>query len=383
MGEESIGCRKIPIHPNEEDKKLLKNWLGVARWTYNKCVEMDRMYNEPGIKNFIYSYERVGLLRYDVIQNQETWVKVVPNAVRDYVVRRFLANKKAALTNLRRKNINHFKMQFQSKKRLKSETIKIPHREWTRAYATKNSVIFDVLTRLNPSSNVFEMKSDFEIQHTWTGKWYLITPIKIPSQEIDENQVNSVVAIDPGVRTFATCYTPDGYSIEIAPGDRFRLFRLCIYADRIQSLLSTCGGRLKYKCRLAYRRLYARIHNLVDDLHRRIIGWLCRSFKVIIVPPYETSSMVKRAGRRLRNKTTRQMLTWSFYRFKERLKTTAQLFGTKILSVDESYTSQTCGVCGKLTKTSKKWYTCKSCLYESDRDINGARNILIRTLSQL
>lgn len=48
------------------------------------------------------------------------------------------------------------------------------------------------------------------------------------------------------------------------------------------------------------------------------------------------------------------------------------------------YTTQTCGKCGKLDKKieSSKVYKCKHCKKEIDRDINGARNILIRAITK-
>jgi putative transposase len=51
--------------------------------------------------------------------------------------------------------------------------------------------------------------------------------------------------------------------------------------------------------------------------------------------------------------------------------------------VDESYTSKTCGKCGTLNENlkSKKVFKCNECDLLIDRDINGARNILIRTFT--
>jgi hypothetical protein len=52
--------------------------------------------------------------------------------------------------------------------------------------------------------------------------------------------------------------------------------------------------------------------------------------------------------------------------------------------MNESYTSRTCSVCGYLnSKCSKKEFNCKSCNFNIDRDINGSRNIMIKTLMLL
>jgi len=56
----------------------------------------------------------------------------------------------------------------------------------------------------------------------------------------------------------------------------------------------------------------------------------------------------------------------------------------KIRIVSEEYTTQTCGKCGILNKKvgSKKIFKCNECKYTIGRDINGARNILIKYLTE-
>jgi putative transposase len=51
----------------------------------------------------------------------------------------------------------------------------------------------------------------------------------------------------------------------------------------------------------------------------------------------------------------------------------------------EDYTTQTCGKCGNLDKEigSKKVYECKICKYKEDRDLNGARNVLLRYIEKI
>lgn len=55
---------------------------------------------------------------------------------------------------------------------------------------------------------------------------------------------------------------------------------------------------------------------------------------------------------------------------------------TDIDIVDESYTSKTCGSCGMLhhSLAANKIFRCKNCKVIMDRDVNGARNILIKSL---
>ena len=78
----------------------------------------------------------------------------------------------------------------------------------------------------------------------------------------------------------------------------------------------------------------------------------------------------------------RKMMTWSHYAFKRRLLDHAQHFGCKVFIVNESVTSKTCGECGAMTESlgSSKMFHCALCNVTMDRDVNAARNILMRNL---
>ena len=130
----------------------------------------------------------------------------------------------------------------------------------------------------------------------------------------------------------------------------------------------------------AEHRLRAKIRNLVKDVHFKTASWLCQSFQDIIIPPFETSQMVKRAKRCIGNKTVRSMLTWSHYGFRQRLMSKAEELGCKIHVLGEHYTTKTCTNCGFYNPKirGEKVLTCPCCNVKVDRDVSGARNILMK-----
>ena len=78
------------------------------------------------------------------------------------------------------------------------------------------------------------------------------------------------------------------------------------------------------------------------------------------------------------------MLTWSHYRFRQRfLHKIREYPSCQLIIVDEHYTSKTCGNCGKIywKLGSNKTFNCPSCKVVMDRDIQAARNILLRFLT--
>ena len=73
---------------------------------------------------------------------------------------------------------------------------------------------------------------------------------------------------------------------------------------------------------------------------------------------------------------------FSFHSFKEKLLFSGKRYGKRVIIVDESFTSQTCGQCGERNKMGGlEVYKCSSCFFEVDRDVNGSRNILMKNLS--
>ena len=136
--------------------------------------------------------------------------------------------------------------------------------------------------------------------------------------------------------------------------------------------------------RKAAARIRRKIRNLIDDLHKRLAKWLCECYEVVLLPSFETSQMLRKGQRRIGSKTARSMATWSHYRFKQRLLAKAREYPwCKVLIVDEAYTSKTCGMCGHIHQTLRgnKVFRCPHCSFEIDRDVNGARNILLRFLT--
>ncbi len=85
--------------------------------------------------------------------------------------------------------------------------------------------------------------------------------------------------------------------------------------------------------------------------------------------------------RRLNNDTTRRMLTWSHYLFKQRLLNKAREYPwVRVHIVNEAYTSKTCTRCGVIHERlgGRKTFRCQSCGTVLDRDYNGARNIYLK-----
>ena len=79
------------------------------------------------------------------------------------------------------------------------------------------------------------------------------------------------------------------------------------------------------------------------------------------------------------------MLSLGHFKFLEKLKFKCKEFQRNLIITSEEHTSKTCGNCGIVNYNlgSKHLFKCSSCEVKIDRDINGARNILIKYLTGL
>ena len=124
-----------------------------------------------------------------------------------------------------------------------------------------------------------------------------------------------------------------------------------------------------------------RITNLVDELHWQLARWLTSNYRIILLPTFETQDMTQRAGRRIRSKTARMMLSFRHYEFRQRLKWKAWQRGPLVLDVNEAYTSKTRSWDGTVnTKLGGAKAIRDDTGFGMDRDVNGARGIFLRAL---
>jgi putative transposase len=144
------------------------------------------------------------------------------------------------------------------------------------------------------------------------------------------------------------------------------------------------GRNAKRNRMRAIHRCWRKIKNIRHHMHYTLANTLLDDFQHILLPSFGTSKMVNREDRVIGKKTARDMLTWGHYEFQQRLLWKAKTRGRErsVHIVSEQHTTMTCGSCGLYDRNvgSKKTYECRKCGLVVDRDLNAARNILIRNM---
>lgn len=386
---ESTGyCRKIRIYPTEIQKKLFEKCFGATRYIHNKALGYIR--DNPGCSKSFFDIRKVLRIRdEDVVGTREEWLKEIPYDTRVLALKQLASNFKTNFTLLKRGHIRFFKMHFKKKKspyQMCFVNKKALDLSSLRIFKTRSKEEFKVRKKLKrwidenewTDENKKRVYGDLVLRRE-KDRYFLCLPLKRPSTP--RVQPFEKVALDPGVRTFQTFYSAEGVVGKI--GDELKVVLEAIgqQHDNLQSILATKKHkrRTRYNLRKRCFKLRTKLKNIVNDLHWKTAHYLCSTFKHILLPSFNVSRMTVRQGRNIHSKVVRSMLTLSHFAFKEKLQFKAKCLGATLQIVNEAYTTKTCGRCGKLKDMSGlKMYDCPACGVKLDRDINAARNILLK-----
>ena len=243
------------------------------------------------------------------------------------------------------------------------------------------------------------VRADMIITREYPGKYYLHIPYM--KSEIDLKPKLSAIAIDPGVRSFHNFYDSTGNSGKIATKVSVKLLNMEKNVDKLKSKLTQTKGSINgdnYKINKKRRQnmrkkcawLRTKIRNIMNDFHWKSASYYCKNYQTIIIPKMDTESLKKRIRKQhkfnpqVKGDNIRKLMTLAHNRCVDRIIFKAKQYGRKVIIHNEAYTSQTCGNCGLLNKElgANTIYSCKNCGKVSDRDTNGARNIMIRALEE-
>ena len=228
------------------------------------------------------------------------------------------------------------------------------------------------------------------------GEWYACCQDYICINHITSED-KSLVACDPGVRNFITTFSDSQAKVYGEDFSKNRLVPLALRARKLISerqLLFNAKKKFKNpedvpqviydqlrKVEKRLNKLRARKDHLVEDLHKRVAYDLLVENDIILLPTFNTSKMVKKGSRKIGRNTVAAMLDLNHYRFKLHLRWLAKKYGKVVIDVNEAYTSKTYN--GRVMNNLGGRSSFKVPLVDGrskviGRDLNGARNILIR-----
>ena len=440
-----IKSRKFRIYPNQEQKQLFSKCFGTSRYFYNKsvayinqcyeqrkaefeacghCVFIQRKQRktEEGTKN---EYEECPCLsqklegrwtcekhkdnalpwrlnvslpsiRPNVMTSDKDcpedlkWTQDVPYDTRQMAIKDTVKAYKTSVALMSSGHIKHFQLGFRTKKSPNAMF-------WVNPKAMNDLDIF--ASRLPKNKRRIRLRrrqrkqfqsllpkgvTDFTKIVRQSGAYYLVVSYT-QEKEAAEGPKKSVVSLDGGVRTFQSGYTLDGQCFQFGEKHKNNVKQLHKRIDQLTSARSKLSGKTKTKSNLQKRtrELHKKVKDVVSDLHVQSAVFLAKNFQTIILGRFDSGRILK--GNQLANSINRMLGTLSHYRFRIKLKELCEKHGSTLVVQEESYTTKTCGHCGKINNNvgRSETFECPHCKLTADRDFHAARNICIKGLMSI
>jgi putative transposase len=353
--------RKIYLSLSPQQKAQIKQWFGVARYAYNQTIELLR----DGVIKANWKAIKGGILN-----SLPDWCKDTPYQIKSIAIKdacKAVSNAKLKFKKTGAVN----RCSFKSRKDPK-QSCYIP-----KSAVSEKGIYYTILGEVKYTETLPTEFGDCRLVCAY-GDYYLTLPIQ--SLQLETENQGRIVALDPGIRTFLTYFSESSFGW-LGNKANIKIQKLCFKLDSLCSAISKTTKQLKRRLKKAANRIRAKIQNLVSELHKKSAKFLVDNFDVILLPTFETSQMARKAKRRIRSKSVRQMLTLSHYQFKQFIKHKAFEHNKVVLDVNEAYTSRTVSWTGEMVKIGgSKIIKSPSTGQTMDRDLNGARGIFLRAL---
>lgn len=156
----------------------------------------------------------------------------------------------------------------------------------------------------------------------------------------------------------------------------------------LQKLMSKCkkGSRQWKKYNHAKKYILSKSDKQLNDyIHKttkEFINWcLENKVKTIVIGNPEGVERNTKKHKKANRNNRQKLSNWSFGKIKQQLSYKTISYDIEIVDQEESYTTQTCPVCGRKNKTKSRNYKCR-CGYKAHRDIHSANNILSKYINK-
>jgi IS605 OrfB family transposase len=427
-----ITSKNIKLSFNKIQKQILLKWFESARLAYNATIYY---FKHNKLCSFFTARREVKKIfpKYINLFNEKYYVPclIIDNAIND-VCKAY----KSTIALLKNGEITHFKLKYKKYTKDKQSIVleKTTFNDTINCFYPTNfkkNIVDFKFKKVKNIINSFSNKSKEYYEKFWNSvieksKKHIDINLKSSSSILKENikcdsrlsynrlnntfilhtpkeqiiksikKKDNVCAIDPGNKTFLTIYDPEGKTIKICNRDtksknlKFDLMKNVFKRKEIHKYINSKFTnslindnkdeyiKSKSKIKKYYSRLTLRIQNIVKELHYKSANFLCKNYSTIILGKLNVQGITSKEGN-LKYNDKLFSYAISHDKFRTILKQKALKYGSKVHIVCEGNTSRTCGVCGCVKEIKyDRVYNCKVCKSVIDRDINGARNILIK-----
>lgn len=371
---------RVRLYPTEEQEILINKTIGCCRFIYNTTLENCKQSYER-TQHFPSKKERSA----NLVPLKETnqFLKEVDAHALQYSVRDF----DSALNTFFKNRSNFGFPQFKSKHRGK-QSYRTPYNGGKADVLDNKHIKLPKLGRVKTKRfdipEVYKI-FNFTIERTNTGKYYASICIETEVQQLprtgkqagfDLGLIDLLIGSD-GTRVerpkFA--YT---FKDKLAQEQR-KLSKMRTKLERVNANLDECKNYQKQKRKVA--KLHEHIANCAKDFNHKLSRKLVGEYDLLAFENLNFEGMKKNYRLAYAVSDVRWSQLLNFIKYK------CQWYEKEFRQVDRFYaSSKICSECGTYHKDivnslSVREWICPDCGAHHDRDINAAKNILIKALS--
>jgi putative transposase len=204
------------------------------------------------------------------------------------------------------------------------------------------------------------------------GHWYaLIVCETEPQTEHPPSAcTHPDLGIDVGLKSFLT--DSEGHMVE---NPRFyRTSQKTLRRKQRQLCRRKKGSHRRRKAARNVAKTHLRIHRQRRDHHFKVAKPYAEGYQWIAVEDLQITNMVKN------HHLAKSIMDASWGAFLDLLEAKAENAGHQVIRVNPRFTTQACSNCGELVQKSLsvRTHMCTSCGFVADRDVNAAKNILLK-----
>ena len=368
---------KYELKPTGDQARDMRRFAGACRFVYNKALAMQKDNHDAGNKFIGYVAMAKQLTGWR--NGHETpWLKVAPchplqHALKDLekAYKNFF-EKRADFPKFKRKGSGDA-FRYPDSKQIKldqgNDRIFLPKLGWLR-YRNSRKVLGEV-------RNVTVSQSG--------GKWFASIQTH---REVKQPLPTAMTAIgiDVGIARFATM--SDGSYI--APQNSFKK-----HQQRLTRYQRSMSRKVKFshnwkKARARIQKIHTGIANARKDFLHKTTTTISKNHALVCIEDLQVRNMsrsskgtIEQPGKMVAQKSglNRAILDQGWGEFRRQLGYKVAWNGGMLVAVPPHHTSQTCPVCGHVSKHNRRTqasFLCVDCGYESHADVVGAINVLAR-----
>ena len=347
------------LRPGKTAQYSLIQQYATCRWVWNQCVEA---FNKHENTNQTSLMKQVTTWRKEHI-----WLSDQPVVPQQQVVRDFVTAKKAFFDKIRKAP------RFKSK-RIRKLSLNYTTRGFSITDAGRLKLAGNIVIPVVWSRDLPGDPSSVRVFRDSCGDWWASFVVDTEPQTRSRDS-DGQVGIDWGVKTPATASRP-GFDLGYTPRVKENAKALSKYQRRMARFKAKQEWEKYRKAKKKKAKLERRVKRQRREQSRKWAQHVARNNKTVAVEDFKSTFLFKKKN------MAKKSADIGIGIAKRELISACQTFGSDVFVIDPHYTTMDCSNCGTRAKAKldlgTRVFHCDFCGSTIDRDVNAARNMLLR-----